>query len=84
MIYNLNKNKVLRILIRFCFHLFILIVDDINRLLIEKRQRYDALAVDNDTMCRLLEETRAESIQIETGSSRLVPLANYLNWSPLN
>jgi hypothetical protein len=44
---------------------FDVLADDLNSLLIEERQRCDALANDNDTMLRLLEETRAQKLQIE-------------------
>ncbi len=45
--------------------MFDVLADDLNSLLIEERQRCDALANDNDTMLRLLEETRAQKLQIE-------------------
>ena len=35
------------------------------RLLNEERQRCDALATDNDSICRLLEETRTQNLQTE-------------------
>jgi len=41
------------------------LVDDLNRLLTEERQRCDALAADNESICRLLEETRSQNLQIE-------------------
>ncbi len=41
------------------------LVDDLNRLLTEERQRCDALAADNESMFRLLEETRSQNLQIE-------------------
>ena len=40
-------------------------IEELNRLLIEERQRCDALSNDNDSICRLLEETRAQNLQTE-------------------
>jgi exonuclease VII large subunit len=45
--------------------LFDILADDLNRLLTEERQRCDALANDNDSMFRLLEETRTQMLEIE-------------------
>jgi exonuclease VII large subunit len=39
--------------------------EDLNRLLSEERQRCDALAADNDSMFHLLEEIKAQNLQIE-------------------
>lgn len=40
-------------------------IDELNRLLTEERQRCDALSNDNDSICRLLEETRTQNLQTE-------------------
>ncbi len=45
--------------------MFDILADDLNRLLTEERQRCDALANDNDSMFRLLEETRTQMLEIE-------------------
>jgi len=45
--------------------LFDILADDLNRLWTEERQRCDALANDNDSMFRLLEETRTQMLEIE-------------------
>lgn len=39
--------------------------EDLNRLLMEERQRCDALASDNESMFHLLEETRSQNLQTE-------------------
>ena len=40
-------------------------IEELNRLLNEERQRCDALSTDNDSICQLLEETRAQNLQTE-------------------
>ena len=39
--------------------------ENVNRLLVEERTRCDALAADNDSMFRLIEDTRTQNLQNE-------------------
>ncbi len=56
--------------------LIIFLASDLNRLLIEERQRCDALVNDNDSMLRLLEETRAQKLQIENNFKEKIEQLN--------
>ncbi len=62
---NSILNKVWWKIRSFDWFLFDILADDLNRLLTEERQRCDALANDNDSMFRLLEETRSQMLEIE-------------------
>ncbi len=44
--------------------------------MIEERQRCDALVNDNDSMLRLLEETRAQKLQIENNFKEKIEQLN--------